>query len=119
MEHAPNTKFLKGISNGLSQTGIPIYFKLPGKDVMEPFYVIGTHLDDDSPSAKFGSAIVETDLQIDLFYPTNSRSVVEDAIHQTKVALGVRKKISSDIRIDNTIGREVYHIIFRISDFIL
>lgn len=119
MEHAPNTKFLKGISDGLVQTGIPIYFKLPGKDVMEPFYVIGTHLDDDSPSAKFGLAIVDTDLQIDLFYPANSRTAVEDVIHQTKAALGQRRKISSDIRIDDSIGREVYHIIFRISDFII
>ncbi|MDT2463261.1 hypothetical protein [Enterococcus avium] len=118
MEHAPNTQFLKGISDGLGQTGIPIYFKLPGKDVMEPFYVIGTHLDDDSPSAKFGPVVVDTDLQIDLFYPTNSRTAAEDAIHQTKAALGVRKKVSSDIRIDDTIGREVYHIIFRISDYI-
>lgn len=119
MEHAPNTRFLKGVSDGLSQTGIPVYFKLPGKDVMEPFYVIGTHLDDDSPSAKFGSAVVNTDVQIDLFYPANSRTAAEDAIQQTKAALGVRKKISSDIRVDDTLGREVYHIIFRISDFIL
>ena len=80
--------------------------------------MIGTHLDDDSPSAKFGPAVVDTDLQIDLFYPTNSRTAAEDAIHQTKAALGVRKKVSSDIRIDDTIGREVYHIIFRISDYI-
>lgn len=119
MEHAPNTQFLKGISDGLGQTGIPIYFKLPGKEVMEPFYVIGTHLDDDSPSAKFGPAVVDTDLQIDLFYPTNSRTDLEDALHQTKAALGVRKRLSSDVRIDNTIGREVYHVIFKISDFII
>jgi len=119
MEHAPNTRFLKGISDGLSQTGIPIYFKLPGKNVMEPFYVIGTHLDDDSLSAKFGPAIVNTDVQIDLFYPTASRTAAEDVIHQTKAALGSRNRLSSDVRIDNSIGREVYHIIFRISDFII
>lgn len=119
MEHAPNTRFLKGISEGLSQTGIPIYFKLPGKEVMEPFYVIGTHLDDDSPSAKFGPAVVDTDLQVDLFYPTNSRADLEDVLYQTKAALGPRRRISSDLRIDESIGREVYHVIFKISDFII
>ena len=119
MEHAPNTKFLKGISDGLGLTGIPIYFRLPGKDVMEPFYVIGTHLDDDSQSAKFGHAVVDTDLQIDLFYPSSSRTAVENVIYQTKVALARRKRISSDVRIDDTIGREVYHVIFRVSDLII
>lgn len=119
MDHAPNTRFLKGISEGLNQTGIPIYFKLPGKEVMEPFYVIGTHLDDDSRSAKFGSAVVDTDLQIDLFYPTNSRTELENVLYQTKTALGLRRRISSDLRIDESIGREVYHVIFKISDFII
>lgn len=118
MEHAPNTQFLKGISERLAQTGIPIYFKLPAENVMEPFYVIGTHLDDDSLSAKFGPAIVDIDLQIDLFYPTSSRANVEDVIYQTKSVLGKRRGITSDVRIDDSIGREVYHVVFRLSDYI-
>ncbi|EPH98185.1 hypothetical protein D920_01743 [Enterococcus faecalis 13-SD-W-01] len=118
MEHAPGTKFLKGISEGLAQTGIPVYFKLPDASVMEPFYVIGTHLDDDSLSAKFGPAIVDIELQIDLFYPINSRTEVEDAIYLTKAVLGRRKNITSNLSTDDSIGREVYHVVFRVSDYI-
>ena len=117
VEHAPNTKFLKEISEKLNKTGIPIYYKLPGPEIIEPFYVIGNHFDDDTKSAKFGAAIVNTDLQIDLFYPVNSRAKVEDVIYQTKSALRT-KKISTNIRPDNTIGREVYHVVFKISDYI-
>ncbi|PEH49305.1 hypothetical protein [Enterococcus faecium] len=119
MTHAPNTKFLKGISDGLATTGNPIYFKLPNANVKEPFYVIGNHLDDDSKSAKFGPAINDTDLQLDLFYPINSRTMLEDAVHQTKAVLGNRNSMTSDIRIDNSIGREVYHVVFKISDYII
>lgn len=119
MQYSPNTQFLLGIKTGLSQTDIPVYFKLPSKDVTEPFYVIGNHLDDDSPSAKFGKAIVDTDLQIDLFYPIDSRTELEEVIFKTKQALGNRRGITSDPRIDDSIGREVYHVVFKIKDFII
>lgn len=119
MQYSPNTRFLLGVKTGLSETDIPIHFKLPASDVPEPFFVIGNHLDDDSASAKFGKAIVDTDLQIDLFYPIDSRTQLEEAIFKTKQALGTRRGITSDIRIDNSIGREVYHVVFKIKDFII
>lgn len=119
MQYSPNTQFLIGIKTGLSKTGIPVHFKLPSSDVPEPFYVIGNHLDDDSPSAKFGRAINDTELQIDLFYPVASRTALEEAIFKTKQALGNRRGMTSDIRIDNSIGREVYHVVFKIRDFII
>lgn len=119
MAHSPNTQFLLGIKTGLSQTGIPVHFKLPSKDVLEPFYVVGNHLDNDSLSAKFGKAIVDVDLQIDLFYPIDSRTELEEAIFKTKQALGNRRGITSHILIDNSIGREVYRVIFNVRDFII
>lgn len=119
MDLSPNTNFLLGIKNGLNTTKIPVYFKLPSSDVLEPFYVIGNQLDDDSPSAKIGRAIVDTDLQIDLFYPIESRTNLEEAIFKTKKALGKRRSITSDVRIDDSIGREVYHVVFKINDYII
>lgn len=119
MQYSPNTQFLMGIKKGLSQTGIPVRFKLPSSDVPEPFFVVGNHFDDDSLSAKVGRAIVDTDLQIDLFYPIDSRTELEEIIFKTKQALGNRRGMTSDIRIDNSIGREVYHVIFNVKDFII
>lgn len=116
--YSPNTEFLKGISDGLNTTAIPVYFKLPDATVKEPFFVIGNRIDDDSPSSKTGPAIIDTTLTIDLFYPINSRTKLEEAIFQAKKALGRRRSISSDIRIDDSIGREVYHVIFRVTDYI-
>lgn len=117
--YSPNAQYLKGISDGLKTTGIPIYFKLPDSKVQEPFYVIANHDDDDSRSAKFGPAIVDSDLTIHLFFPSASRTELEEAIFKTKVALGIRRQITSRFTIDNSIGREVYHVIFNISDFII
>lgn len=115
----PNTKYLNGISEGLASTGIPVEFKLPDESVQEPFYVIGDHDDDDSRSAKFGPAIVDTDLKIHLYYSTDSRTDLEEAIFKTKAALGNRRQISSRFSIDDSIGREVYHVVFTISDIII
>lgn len=117
--YSPNSIFLRGISDGLKTTGIPVYFKLPDKSVIEPFYVIGNHFDNDSPSAKTGRAIVDTELQVDLFYPTGSRVDVEEAIFKTKASISRRRNITSTILIDDSIGREVYHVVFKINDFII
>lgn len=114
--YSPMTEYLKQVATKLATTGIPVKFKLPDESVMEPFYVIGPHTGNDSPSAKFGHAIVDTSLQIDLYYSTDSRTQLEEAIFQTKVALN--KRIDHQVLIDNSIGREVYHVVFRISDYI-
>lgn len=115
--YSPMTEYLKQLSEKLIVTKIPVYFKLPDESIKEPFYVIGSHTGDDSRSAKFGLAIVDTTLQIDLFYPIDSRTKVEESIFQTKVAL--YKRMTHQVLIDHSIGREVYHIIFRISDLII
>ena len=115
--YSPMTEYLKDVSQKLSTTGIPVEFKLPDPEVKEPFYVIGTHTGDDSPSAKFGPAIVDTSLQIDLFYPINSRTNLEEAIFKTKVALN--KRLTHQVLIDSSVGREVYHVVFRINDRII
>lgn len=110
------TRYLKEVADKLNTTDIPVMFKLPDESVREPFYVIGTHTGDDSLSAKFGKAIVDTSLQIDLFYPVSSRTGIEEVIHATKAALNTR--ITHQILIDNSIGREVYHVIFTINKLI-
>lgn len=117
--YSPYTEFLKGISERLKPADIPVFFKLPSPEVSEPFYVIGTHFDDDSQSAKIGTAIINTTLQIDLFYPADSRTAVEEMIWKTKALLNNRGQLTSDIRIDNSIGREVYHVIFQLSDLVI
>lgn len=115
--YSPMTEYLKTISTKLDTTGIPVKFKLPDKTVKEPFYVIGSYTGSDSLSAKFGPAIVDTTLQIDLFYPIASRTALEEAIFQTKIALN--KRIDHQVLIDDFIGREVYHVVFRIRDLII
>ncbi len=79
--------------------------------------MIGAHTGDDSPSAKFGPAIIDTSLQIDLFYPINSRTNLEEAIFKTKVALN--KRLTHQVLIDSSVGREVYHVVFRINELII
>lgn len=115
--YSPTTEYLNRIAKALAETNIPVKFKLPDQSVLEPFYVIGNHVGDDSGSAKFGPAIVDTDFQIDLFYSLDSRTELEEAIFKTKVALN--RKVTHDVRIDETIGRKVYHVIFRISELII
>lgn len=115
--YSPMTEYLKKISEKLSTTGTPVEFKLPDESIKEPFYVVGTHSGDDSTSTKFGPAIVDTSLQIDLYYPIDSRTNLEEAIFKTKVALN--KRITHQVMIDNSIGREVYHVVFRTNDLII
>lgn len=114
--YSPMTEYLKELSTKLNKTRIPVKFKLPEENVKEPFYVIGAYTANDSPSAKFGPAIVDTTVQIDLYYQIDSRTQFEEVIFQTKVALN--KRIDHQIFIDDSIGREVYHAVFKINELI-
>lgn len=118
MSYSPMTEFLADIKARLAALKMPIKFSLPDESVQEPFIVIGTHLDDDSRSAKTNLAIVDTDLQIDIFLSKVSRTDAEETLHRAKACLG-RRKISTDIRKDKTIGREVYHLIIRVNEIII
>jgi hypothetical protein len=118
-QHSPMTEFLRDIQERLKKLNIPIYLRLPGAEVPEPFVVIGQHFDDDTPSAKTGPAIVSTNLQIDIFISDTDRTVAEDMIYQAKALLGRRKNITSEIIVDNTIGRQVYHIIINVTDYVI
>ncbi len=40
MDYSPETLYLKKVKNRLGALGIPIYFKLPKSDVLEPFIEI-------------------------------------------------------------------------------
>jgi len=115
---SPYVKFLKGVSEPLKALGYPIYFKLPGPEVKEPFIVIGSHVDDDSATAKMGPSIISADLQIDIFLPAGDRALAEEVTYRARMLLGRRQRVLSDIRIDKTIGREVYHVIIKIEDYI-
>ena len=118
-QHSPMTEFLRDIQERLKLLSIPIYQKLPGSEVPEPFVVIGQHSDDDTPSAKSGPAIVNTNLQIDVFISDADRAIAEDMAYQVKSLLGRRKNITSEILVDNTIGRQVYHIIINVTDYVI
>ncbi|MBC1290630.1 hypothetical protein [Listeria booriae] len=117
--NSPMTEFLSDLKKRLLPLNVPVYFSLPELDVQEPFLVIGGHLDDDSKTAKIGAAIVDTDLQIDLFYPLDDRAALEDMIYQVKSRIGRRKSITSNTVTDRTGARHVYHTIFTINEIVI
>ena len=119
MEHSPMTEYLKSLETGLKKLDIPILYKLPDESYPEPFIVIGNHSDDDSPSAKIGAAVVLTDIQIDVFHKMTGRAAIEDLLYKVKSCLGRPKSINSDILIDNSIGREVYHIVINLKNYVI
>lgn len=117
--YAPTTRFIKDISERLETLKMPIYYKLPSADVPEPFIVIGGHTSTDGRTAKIGKRIEDTTLRVDIFLPANSRTEAEETRYKAVSAIGRRTGVDSDLLMDNTIGRETYHIPIRISDIIL
>lgn len=121
-EYEPMTKLLIDLYSGLNVGSISVFNNLPSSDVPEPFIVLGAHMDDDQLSARNGPETVTTDIQIDLFYPTNDRLALE--IDISKVKRLIKKtsdritRVTSRMIIDNSIGRDVYHVIFTVTAYI-
>lgn len=119
---SPMTLLLNRIRDNLKTSGIPIKSRLPDASVPEPFIVIGSHFDDDVPSGKNGYEVLTTDLQIDLFYSIDSRTALEDEIYNVKSlikhATPQITRVTSNTITDDSVGRDVYHVIFIVSAII-
>ena len=117
---SPTTKLLKDLRKRLESLGIPIHFKLPDTSVEEPFLVIGGIISDTSKTAQTGFIIEDSAVQIDIFLPGNkSRGHAENIKYQAIRLLGRSARITSSILMDNSIGREVYHIVIKTTETIL
>ncbi|WP_238698469.1 hypothetical protein [Weissella paramesenteroides] len=109
------------IRDSLQTTGIPVKARLPDESVPEPFIVIGTHFEDDSQSGKIGK-VTTTELQIDLFYAIDNRAELEDAIYEIKRLIYNSTqqiiRVTSNTITDNSVGRDVFHVIFLVSAYL-
>lgn len=117
--YSPTTKFIKEISERLKGLDMPILFKLPEPSFREPFIVIGSHSNIDWRTAKVGNLIEDTTLNIDIFLSNNSRTEAEEVRSKAVRIIGRREGVDSTLLIDNSIGREVYHIPIRVTEIIV
>lgn len=86
---------------------------------MEPFIVVGGMNDNDGPTAKTGPSINDTVFQIDIYLSKEIGKVAAENIRfKAKNLIGKRRGVTSELLIDDSIGREVYHIPIRISELI-
>lgn len=119
MDYSPATLYLKQVKDRLEVLKIPVYFKLPKSDVLEPFIVIGSNVSDTSKTAQTGAIIEDLGLRIDAFVQSNSRTDAEETKSKIIRALGRNRRINAQLLMDNSIGREVYHIAIDITETIL
>lgn len=119
MNYSPTTLYLKELSNRLSQLEMPVYFKLPDHSVLEPFVVIGQNTSDTGKTAQTGALIEDVSVMIDIFLPGDSRTNAEETKSKALRLLGRNTMMNAPIRIDNSIGREVYHITLRVTETIM
>lgn len=118
--NSPTTKLLKDLRKRLEPLGLPIHFKLPDTSVAEPFLVVGGIISDTSKTAQTGLIIEDSTVQIDIYLPGNkNRAYAEDVKSQAVRLLGRNTRTTSTILMDNSIGREVYHIVIKTTETIL
>ncbi len=123
MNKSPLAKLISELKHIMSsETNIPVYFTLPNETVSEPFIVIGQHNDSDNASPKVGKEVQNITLQIDLFYPMNSRIKLENDMYGIKSAVYRSSEritsINNQVLIDNSVGRDIYHVVMRITALI-
>lgn len=117
----PLAQLLIDIYNGLNVGDIPVYTMLPSPETPEPFLVVGNHIDDDAPSGRTGE-VVTSDIQIDLFYPTLDRLSLENDVYLAKKLIKNSSdrvtRVTSNILTDNSVGRDVFHVVYQVTAFI-
>lgn len=116
---SPTSNLLRDLKKRLGALNIPIHFKLPDASVVEPFLVVGGIASDTSKTAQTGLIIEDSTIQIDIFLPgSKSRVYAENIKSQAIRILGRNRRTTSTILMDNSIGREVYHIVIKTTETI-
>nr|DAU25665.1 MAG TPA: tail completion protein [Caudoviricetes sp.] len=116
---APSIKALAKLREKLKPLGIPIYFNLPDPNVLEPFMVIGQTSSDTSKTVQTGLVIEDMSVQVDIFLPGNeSRGGVERVRSEAIRRVGHNSQMATSVLKDETIGREVYHIVINLTEII-
>lgn len=117
VSYLPMTLYLKDLQKKLGVLGVPIFFKLPKPEVLEPFIVIGANTSDSSRTAQTGVLIEDVTVSIDIFIAKTSRVEAEEMKSKALRALG-RVRATANILLDDSVGREVYHVSITVSDSI-
>ncbi|GAK32000.1 phage tail protein [Weissella oryzae SG25] len=120
---SPLVELLRSLKKTLeSETSIPVFFTWQDEQTFEPFIVLGEGNTDDSLSPKAGKAVTNLALQAHLFYPGESRIKVEDERNRvTGVLYKASNRIvnvASEVMKDDSVGREVYHVVITLSALI-
>ncbi|WP_222860791.1 hypothetical protein [Weissella muntiaci] len=120
---APMVELLRSLKKTLeAETSIPVFFTWQDEQTLEPFIVLADGNTDDSLSPKAGRAVTNLALQAHLFYPGGSRIKVEDERYKvTGILYKASNRIvnvASEVMKDNSVGREVYHVVMTLSALI-
>ncbi|MDO4671238.1 MAG: hypothetical protein Q4A67_07190 [Aerococcus sp.] len=114
MEQLPSFQYLIDLKTRLQRLGYPVYFKLPAPEILEPFVVIGANSSDTSKTAQTGCLIEDLAVLITIFMPIDSRNNAEKARALAMRYLPRGQRITSEVSVDDSIGREVYKITIRV-----
>ncbi len=112
---SPTTAFLADLRKRLEPLKMAIYFKLPDPSVLEPFIVIGSTMANTHLTAQSGQVIEDTTQQIDIFMPGDERLEAEEVRMKAIRYLGRSSRITSEMLVDDSVGREVFHIVIQLT----
>lgn len=113
------TSYLAALRDNLKVLDMPIYWKLPKPAIEEPFIVIGYGRGNTMPSAKTNRAIRDDMQQVDIFLSADVGRVAAENIQSRAIeAIGKSRYTNTELLVDDTVGREVYHIVIQIYNFI-
>lgn len=111
-------EYLTALKVRLQALGLPIFYELPEPSVMEPFLVIGVSTAVMVP-AKTGKAIRDDMQQIDIYLPASYGRARAEQVLETAIQLVARSvTVSTQMLRDDSVGRDVYHLILRITNYI-
>lgn len=111
-------EYLKELENRLTTLGLPIHYELPAPSVREPFVVLGISTGFVVP-AKSGKPIQDNMQQIDIYLSASEgRAVAERVLEQAVRLVARSQNVSTQMLRDDSIGRDVYHLVIRVTNYI-
>lgn len=111
-------EYLIELEERLKLLGLPIFYELPEPSIMEPFAVLGISSGVVMPT-KTGKPINDNMQQIDIYLPASDGRANAERVLDTAMRLVARSQtVSTQLLRDDTIGRDTFHLVLRITNYI-
>lgn len=112
-------RYMMQLKERLEALQLPIFFDMPERTFYDDFVLIGTTTSNTQPSAKLGRVVLDYTVHVDMYVSAHrGREYAMTLIGKAIRLIGQSRGVSTQLVVDDSLGRELFHVSIRVNELI-